>query len=192
MVTRPLPEAPTNAVVEAGGEPSDASTTIDASAADDAAPAPPPPLVVRNEPTKLGNGQVIAGPCVTPAMDASAKSGKGERQLPPEFFTPSSHELDVDGDGTLDFVLNGGASRTIMSLRIYLKRGACGYDLGTIDAEGAPERLASKSFGLFDLRVVQDLCTARTRTNFCEVVYKFDGRRYRPVSYAPTKRGGLF
>jgi hypothetical protein len=192
VVTLPHPEASTSAVAETGGEPSDASTTVDASAATDAATAPPPPLVVRDEPTKLANGQTIAGPCVTPAMDASSKSGKGEERLPPDFFTPSSHEIDVDGDGIPDFVLDGGASRTIMNLRLYLKRGACGYDLGTIEAEGAPERLVTKSLGLFDLRVIQDLCSSRTRTNYCEVVYKFDGRRYRPVSYAPTKRGGLF
>ncbi|MBK8219204.1 MAG: hypothetical protein IPK71_36220 [Myxococcales bacterium] len=120
------------------------------------------------------------------------KSGKGESRLDPDFFTPSSHELDVDGDGTPDFVLNGGASRTIMNLRVYLKRGTCGYDLGTLEAEGAPEQLATKTLGLFDIRVIQDLCAAKTRTNRCEVVYKFDGRRYRPVSYAPSNRGGLF
>jgi len=186
----PRPSAPELAV-EPRPVPADAAADHDATPAD-AAPPPPPPLVVRNEPTKLASGQTIAGPCVTPSVAAAAKSAKAGGPDDADFFSPSSHELDVDGDGAPDYVLNGGASRTIMTLLVYLKRGSCGYDLGAIDAEGAPEILPSKSFGLFDLRVGQDLCQPKTRTNRCTVIYKFDGRRYRPTSYAPSNRGGLF
>jgi hypothetical protein len=162
--------------------------STDAATDVDAAPSPPRVLVVRNEPTKLGDGQVLSGPCVTPAMHAAAKSTLDE-----DFHSLTTHELDVDGDGTKDFVLNGGAARTTTTLLLYLRRGDCGYDLGSIDVEeDEPEVLRTKTRGLFDLRVVQDLCQSKTGTMYCEVIYKFDGRRYRPAAYKARSGGGTF
>jgi hypothetical protein len=68
-----------------------------------------------------------------------------------------------------------------------------GYDLGSIDVEeGEPEVLRTKTRGLFDLRVVQDLCQSKTGTMYCEVIYKFDGRRYRPAACKARSGGGTF
>ncbi len=188
-----LPKAPSAAPAATTAGALDAEASTDAAADVAAAPPPPKVLVVRDEPTRLGDGQVLPGPCVTPSMHAAIKSEDAGLPLDEGFFSPTAHALDLDGDGTKDIVLNGGAARTTTTLLLYLRRGDCGYELGSIEVEeGEPEVLRTKTRGLSDLRVVQDLCQSKTRTMYCEVTYKFDGRRYRPAAYKARTGGGVF
>ncbi len=162
----------------------DVTVAIDAAVEADAAKAPEP-LVVRNEPTRLPSGRTLPGPCVTPSVHAALTRG-----LEPdaEFFAPRDVEIDLDGDGNHDIFLNGGASRDTVTLHLYVRRNGCGYDVGSIEAVvGVVEALTTMTQGLVDLRVTQDLCEAKTRSLACEVVYKFDGKRYRPTSYKATQ-----
>lgn len=163
--------------------------TVAIDAAVDAAPAKSPePLVVRNEPTRLPSGRTLPGPCVTPSVHAAVKALTRGLELDAEFFAPRDVEIDLDGDGNHDIFLNGGASRDTVTLHLYVRRNGCGYDVGSIEAVvGVVEALTTMTQGLVDLRVTQDLCEAKTRSLACEVVYKFDGKRYRPTSYKATQ-----
>jgi len=47
------------------------------------------------------------------------------------------------------------------------------------------QALTTKSRGLVDLRATHDLCDKRTKTRFCEVTYRFDGRVYHAAKWKP-------
>lgn len=168
-----------------------ADASVDATDASDAsadAQAVEPPLVVRDEPTRLPSGRSLAGPCVTPAVHAAETNRIEGYRLDSAFFAPREVDIDLDGDGERDIFLNGGASRDTVTIHLYVHRNGCGYSVGSIDAVvGMVEALPTKTQGLSDLRVTQDLCEAKTKSLACRVVYTFDGKRYRPTSYKATK-----
>ena len=163
----------------------------------DADPAPPPvhALVIDIGPTKLKNGQVLPGPCITPAMHAAqkhayesakeaAKSGASGGALDENFFTVEDLDLDLDDDGVADIFLFAGAERTTTEHEIYLRRGACGYPLGHLESAAGLELVSTKSHGLHDLRTMQEFCPG-IRTRFCAVTHRFDGVRYRVLQRTP-------
>jgi hypothetical protein len=191
-------EAPRIVTVETPREKERACETADAGMADaatatlaaDAAPPLAHALVVDVGPTKLKNGQVLRGPCVTPAVHAaqqrayaSAKNGSEGAPLDEEFFTIEDLDLDLDDDGVADIFLFAGAERTTTEHEIYLRRGACGYPLGHLESAGPLELLPARSHGLHDLRAMQELCPG-IKTRFCEVIHRFDGERYRVLRRA--------
>ena len=101
-------------------------------------------------------------------------------------------QIDLDGDGTSDIVVDGGAARWEATYWLYLRRGACGYPLGVVSSSNGLVRMASKKNGLFDLMVVSDECPSLGGLGggWCEIVYRFDGKRYGAASERKTTRPG--
>ena len=94
-------------------------------------------------------------------------------------------DLDVDGYGSPVVMVpddNPELSADDMEWTMYLKRGDCGYDVGTIAGLEDPAQLESESNGLRDLSTVRpaSVPSGRGRGNVVSTQYKFDGKRYRP------------
>ena len=117
------------------------------------APAPPPPQKPAPSPDLK-----LPGPCA--ALPADDTSDEDRR--------------DFDGDGVKDvMVADGAASCDPLGCprRIYIVRGSCGYDVGTIYFGYPPDLklLATKSHGLFDVSITSDVESA---------IFQFDGQHY--------------
>ena len=166
----------------------------------DAADSPPPALTliaararvnVRREPTRLKSGGTLAGPCVLPGLattvDRYATSGTDAEPYPDDLEINAADESeadDLDGDGTADTLVFIGGARTLSTFGLYVRRGECGYFVGSIETENGLHALATKSHGLADVRTVSDQC-GPLKTRFCEVFQRFDGHTYRLLSRKP-------
>ena len=101
-------------------------------------------------------------------------------------FVSVSQSFDLDGDGTDDLLLDGGASATTHTYFLYIVRGACGHYFGRYELDFRPSPLGSSHNGLFDLsgRVS---CV----TSCCPVLImremEFDGTAYRVVRSRESK-----
>lgn len=192
VATVAIPASTASVALDVASSAADAGPDADATTADadsDAPDAALGPLVVRDEPTTLPGGRVLRGPCVTPPVHASSKSRFG---ADPSFYFARNDAVDLDGDGTDDTTLFGGAERTTATIHLYVARRGCGYPVGTIETLGGFELSGTKTNGLADLTAHQDLCQPRTGTMYCTVTYKFDGVRYRQAAIKGEKSGGVF
>lgn len=118
----------------------------------------------------LKDGTKIAGPCwdiplhsaVVSHLAAPATPPKKGIELPQTMG--SSIDLDLDGDGVKDVMVNMGSANISTHYEIYIRRGTCGYHLGRVALEGAPEPTTEKQNGLFVLEhvgVCRKCCTTR-------------------------------
>ena len=93
-------------------------------------------------------------------------------------------DLNVDGYGSPVVLVpdvNPDQFADNMTWTMYLKRGDCGYDIGTITGLEDPAELESESNGFRDLSTVRPAArpSGRGRGNVVSTQYKFDGKRYR-------------
>lgn len=93
-------------------------------------------------------------------------------------------DLDVDGYGSPVVMApddNPDILADNMEWTMYLKRGDCGYNIGTITGLEDPAQLESESNGFRDLSTVRPAAvpSGRGRGNVVSMQYKFDGKRYR-------------
>ena len=92
--------------------------------------------------------------------------------------------LDVDGYGSpVVMVPADNPDRFADNLvwTMYLQRGDCGYDIGTITGLDDPTPLESSTKGFRDLSMVRPagIPSGRGRGNVISTQYKFDGKHYR-------------
>ena len=95
-------------------------------------------------------------------------------------FVSAQRAIDLDGDGTEDLLLDGGAAHITHTYFIYIMRGGCGHYLGTYELDFSPGRLDTSHNGLFDLggdMPCLPTCCSTITTREME----FDGWRYRVV-----------
>lgn len=103
-------------------------------------------------------------------------------------------EYDVETHTIADFDLDGYGSPVMMVPQIapnlhsesmlwtlYLVRGDCGYNIGTITGLDDPVVAESLTNGLRDFQTVRPAPapSGRMRGNLISTRYKFDGKRYR-------------
>lgn len=93
-------------------------------------------------------------------------------------------DLDVDGYGSPVVMAPDDNPEILadnMEWTMYLKRGDCGYNIGTITGLEDPAQLESESNGFRDLSTVRPAAvpSGRGRGNVVSMQYKFDGERYR-------------
>ena len=93
-------------------------------------------------------------------------------------------DLDVDGYGSPVVMAPDDNPEILadnMEWTMYLKRGDCGYNIGTITGLEDPAQLESESNGFRDLSTVRPAAvpSGRGRGNVVSMQYKFDGKRYR-------------
>ncbi len=124
------------------------------------------PSVPASQPV-LPGGTTLSGPCVAPARLAMAPG-----------VSLDSNDIDLDGDGMPDFVVFEGAVRAQSTYSLYLRRGSCGYYVGRVSVVQTLSALPSRSHGLRDLRATSDECPLAGRMEYCEIIWRFDGRGY--------------
>jgi len=93
-------------------------------------------------------------------------------------------DLDVDGYGSPVVMVpdeNPDIFADSMEWTMYLKRGDCGYNIGTITGLEDPAQLESESNGFRDLSTVRPAAvpSGHGRGNVISTRYEFDGKRYR-------------
>ena len=151
-------------------------------------------LIVSDAGTLLGAGRVLRSPCVNPSVHAAVVSaGDGGSEPMLEFYVEDQiQKLDLDRDTKDDVVINGGASRWDVTYWLYVRRGACGHFVGTLSSSDGVKALRSESGGLVDLRVLTDECPklGGLGHGWCEIVYRFNGTRYKPISEKRAARPG--
>lgn len=206
------PSAAPSLVAEAGRAPAadasdgggaDSAPSASVAMADAAPPSPSPaepsPTPARervqsHEPLRL-TGFTLKADCVDPRVDFFARADVG-----PAFDDPSPYSigglgqvrLDLDGDGTEDFVVFGGAERWQRDWWLYVRRGECGYFVGKIASSEEPRTLATGSRGLRDLHTASDECPLAfpkgLPDRYCETVWRFDGRKYVRIRETPVRK----
>jgi hypothetical protein len=94
-------------------------------------------------------------------------------------------ELDLDGDGTTDVILDAGADMDRTDYEVYVRRGDCAHDLGSLtvfesnhvmdDVDG-PDNNTSTTFHAADTRHhgLADIVSSD------HAVWRFDGKHYAP------------
>lgn len=87
---------------------------------------------------------------MTPSVHAAAASAAEGLTLEESFFDELPTDLDLDGNGTGDTFLNGGATSNTVTQRLYLKPPGCGYPLGIVESVMGLQALTTKSRGLID------------------------------------------
>jgi hypothetical protein len=149
---------------------SDAGAEASASAGDAAAETPPAPRKVTFRPS---------GPCVDPIADGDRRLSALGPDAPGGGGRVSvlTSDLDLDGDGNADLILNGGAWVTTRRSYAYVLRGKCGHFVGEIVTKSHLYPLTKLHGGLFDLAgphgCMQACCPRSTVEE-----WRFDGRRY--------------
>ena len=125
----------------------------------------------------------LPGRCVEiPHVKTVIRSRDGSREF--EVETHAVPDLDVDGYGSPVIMVPDNEPDLVeenMSWTMYLKRGDCGYKIGTISGLEDPAELESESNGFRDLEAVTPAAvpSGRGRGNVVSTKYKFDGKRYR-------------
>ena len=125
----------------------------------------------------------LPGRCVEiPHVEAVLRSRAGNREF--EVETHVVRGLDVDGYGSPVVLVPVGTADVFaenMVWTMYLQRGDCGYDVGTITGLDDPVALESETKGFRDLSTVRPagVPSGRSRGNVVSTRYKFDGKRYR-------------
>lgn len=129
----------------------------------------------------------LTGACVDPSQHAArlvASRHPGSKAS--DWTDLGVARYDLDGDGTEDLIIDGGAANITHTLFFFIMRGTCGHYIGTYDIDFNPEPLPSSHHGLFDLggtvACVIDCCPTST---FREM--EFDGSRYRMVRSRPVQ-----
>jgi len=122
----------------------------------------------------LKGGSSIAGPCWNPQLHAAATNGLVDDDGKPSLDPFEDLKFDLDGDGHPDFVLIAGAD-TEMHWALYVRRGTCGYSVGTVDG-GSIALAAGSSHGLRALKV-ESVCRTLTCTKV-STRWEFDGHVY--------------
>jgi hypothetical protein len=126
-------------------------------------------------------GRLLAVPCVKPAAHAAVVTAGDSGYYPTRTYQSGlTEEFDLDGDGVNDIVVAGGARRWEVEYWLYLKRGTCGHFLGRMVSSGYVTPLASRTRGLADVKTSTDDCRSLGGLGhgYCEIVWRFDGRRY--------------
>jgi hypothetical protein len=126
----------------------------------------------------------LPGRCVEiPNVKAKVRSQDGSMEF--EVETHVVPDLDVDGYGSPVVLVPDDSPDQVadnMTWTMYLKRGDCGYDIGTITGLDDPASLESESNGFRDLSTVRAAARptgrGRGRGNVVSTEYKFDGKRY--------------
>jgi hypothetical protein len=131
-----------------------------------------------------GGGAALAlpGQCRTPAPPAS--------DLPADQVAPKALDgIDVDGDGVADAVLAldvkpepdeespAPPCNQHCTFAIYVRRGACGYLVGNVDAQTI--ELGELRHGLHDLQTATKGPDGQAQFHH----YEFDGTAYHEVEY---------
>ena len=131
---------------------------------------------------RTGTPPPLPGRCVEiPHVKTVVRSEDGRE------FEVETHvvpDLDVDGYGSPVVMVpddNPDILADNMEWTMYLKRGDCGYNIGTITGLEDPAQLESESNGFRDLSTVRPAAvpSGRGRGNVVSTQYKFDGKRYR-------------
>jgi hypothetical protein len=134
-------------------------------------------------------GPQLAGPCVDPASHLRSQYSF---DMGASFATALPSDLDLDGDGTSDVVLNAGAARWQTTYALYVRREGCGYFVGNVPASEWPRRLPQKSNGLYDLLTSDDECpgvsSQRLYSDYCDLIWRFNGTIYVHYRSALTHR----
>lgn len=183
--------APTDAAVDA----SDASNSETTDTAADAG-VDPKTYVKSAAATRLRSGREIPGPCVDPLAHAAYVLGGFTPDTPAkDAVSESKQGWDLDGDGTREFVVDGGAARWQRTYHLYLRRGSCGHYLGSIRSSETPRLLTKGASGLREVHTADDECPlledAGTSGGYCETIWGFDGKAYvrlreKPASGRPA------
>jgi alpha-tubulin suppressor-like RCC1 family protein len=138
--------------------------------------------IVSHESTELPHRTgYLQGPCVDP--QAHARAHYPEARQDDRFL---GIDIDLDGDGTPDRVVSGGASVWQVTYLLYVQRGDCAYFVGSVPASESPRTLRQKHHGLFDLHTADE--RRAHGFSYCDTVWHFDGTRYRRVRDTPTTR----
>jgi len=131
----------------------------------------------------------LPGDCVPiPHLSARVRDRNGELRW--EVQTHVVPELDVDGCGSPVVLVPlevFDLTEESMRWRLFVQRGGCGHELGTISGLDDPALHLGSSHGLRDLHVVSAAPAAVADTGLqglASRVYSFDGRRYVP---GPTR-----
>jgi hypothetical protein len=161
--------------------PAATSATASAPETDASAEAPETPLefIVRDAGTKVA-GVSLATPCVDPSRHAAVTSAGDGGVVLVDAYQNIEEDSDLDGDGTNDLVVVGGASRWDVEYWIYLKRGSCGHFVARIGSSDGIKLLKSRTKGLADIKVVTDECQSLGGLGhgWCEIIWRFDGVKY--------------
>jgi hypothetical protein len=131
---------------------------------------------------RTGTPPTLPGRCVEIPHVKAVVRGQDGREYDVE--THVVPDLDVDGYGSPVVMVpedSPDVDADDMSWTMYLKRGDCGYNVGTITGLEDPAQLESESNGLRDLSTIRPapVATGRGRGNLVSTQYKFDGKRYR-------------
>jgi hypothetical protein len=125
----------------------------------------------------------LPGRCVEiPQVKAVVSSRDGNAKF--EVETHVIPGLDLDGYGSPVMMVpatDSEPSSDAMLWTLYIVRGDCGYDVGTINGLDDPVPLESRTNGFRDFSTVRSapVPSARMRGNVVSTIYTFDGERYR-------------
>lgn len=125
----------------------------------------------------------LPGPCVPiPHVRTAVRNADGHpRWLVETHVVP---DLDLDGAGSPVVLVppeREAVNLDAMYWRLFLQRGDCGHELGTIPGIADPEPEAGISNGLRDFSVAESNPTGQDDDALAGVgvtIYRFDGRRY--------------
>jgi hypothetical protein len=126
--------------------------------------------------------RTLAGPCVDPV----AHTGSEEHLEIPRKQWPGVYETwlenrDLDGDGQGEWVVERMHAECDHALRLYVRRGDCGYFVGTlVGLDFAPMKASTND--LHDVTVESLSCPISHRKHYCRSTWKFDGHTYAPAS----------
>jgi hypothetical protein len=139
---------------------------------------------------------VLKEPCVDAIAHAAWVIGKADPgdRYPNGFYSMAQVSLDLDEDRSTDMVVWGGASRQEVTYHLYVRRGECGYYVGTVPSSEPLRTESAKSHGLHDVRSASDECPKSHKMSYCEATWRFDGTKYqvRSEKEVPRQlRGGV-
>lgn len=115
----------------------------------------------------------------SPEADSRAKRER--------FHFRPEQQVDLDGDGTKDFVIIEGGVRAVWSYRLYVARGSCGHFVGRVTSFDTVIGLADRHDGLRDIQTLTDECETLPNVHWCKSVFRFDGTQYRVAFQTKTK-----
>jgi len=137
-----------------------------ATAAAKPAPAKPAPT----KPAPPAKPVALPGACVpVPTPDPTYKGGLDD--------------LDLDGDGTADALVETLCTEMGCDAVLYVRRGTCGHKVGAMFVPNQHRLLAHRSHGLHDLQVEDGEHDDTAEEPASDTItYGFDGARYREVA----------
>lgn len=135
---------------------------------------------------KLPRGGTVAGPCWKTLRHAAIESELDAEVLETLAQRASLPPIDLDGDGTADDVLFLGAAGMISTYAFYVRRGECGYHVGTLSFNGVPEPTPRFSKGLRELEATSGCPECCEETHHLKIT--FDGDRYAITGDRVTKK----